>query len=138
MDRVISNQQLLSVEVLRISLDYEDITELIENNMKMTPNVKTLVLDTDYSFALDSDSELVDFGKFSKHWPKLEHFGWQIDIATHCCLPYKLDAAITGLPEKFCKKLSEKFRKKNRLSSTEVAANHLNREKSSILDLKGR
>lgn len=132
------NYALPNVEILRISNDcvFEEVIEFKDNDMRLTPNVKTLVIGADYSFK-SNEKALVDLEKISKNWPKLESFGWHIDVETHHSLLHKLDALITGLPEKLCKILSKKFRSKNRLSASEVAAYHLKREKSSILDLKG-
>lgn len=135
-DRLILNQTLPNVETFQINCEFVEVIEFNENDMRLTPNVKTLIVDGDYSFQLN-EKALVDFAKISKNWPKLESFGWQIDVGTHHSLLQKLDALISGLPENVCKNLSEKFRSKNRLSPFEVAEHHLKREKSSILDLKG-
>lgn len=86
-----------SVEVLTIDAygphNYND------KLMKMTPNVKTFLLMGDESLSFN-------FQEIYNNFTKLENFGWQICHATRRYLLNKLDSKITGLPEKFCKKMA--------------------------------
>lgn len=142
LDSFISNQfQLPNVEVLKTSFygfsNSEFVFEFNENFMKITPNVRTLLIVADSSFDPEH-TVLVDFKKISKNWPKLENFGWQIDATVQSNLLHKLDAVITGISENLCKELSEKFRSKNHLSASELAMYQLEHIKTPILAMKGK
>lgn len=122
-----------SVEVLRI---HEVAREVDEEVMKMFPNVKTLLIIEDcddYYF-----DPIFNFREISKHWPNLENLGWKAYTDTRFDVMYQLDAIITGLPENFCEKLSDKFRKLDYVSAAEAFDYQLKRTNSSILDLKGK
>lgn len=106
-----------------------------EKVMRATPNVTTLLL-VENKFCWDENVS-IDFQNISNNLPKLESFGWLMCRSVYKKLLYILDAAITGLPGKFCKELSKKFRNKDHLSADEVASYEVRRERASILDLKG-
>ncbi len=125
-----------SVEVLRIYGG--ENKEHKEKLMKATPNVTTLLLVEDDFPWTDNADVAIDFQKIVTSVPKLESLGLHICRPLYRQLLYKLDAAMTGLPEKFCKELSKKFRTKRHLPADEIATYQLRREKASILDLKGR
>lgn len=104
----------------------------------MTPNVKTLFLTADERFDWkDTASIYIDFKKIYKNLTKLENFGWQICGGTHHELLFKLDAVITGLPEKSCKEMSKLWRYKDELSAQMSDSFQIEGPRSSILDLKG-
>ncbi|XP_037027819.1 uncharacterized protein LOC119068331 [Bradysia coprophila] len=125
---------MASLEVLRIY--GSKLVKRKEKLIKATPNVTTLLLVED-EFPWTANVRLpVDFQKITTNLPKLESLGLLICRPLYSDLLYKLDAVITGLPEKFCKELSKKFRTKNHLSPDEIAMYESRREKASILDLK--
>lgn len=104
--------------------------------MKATPNVKTLLLFDDFNYS-ETNRLVNGFRVIVNNLTKLESFGWLISDITHHGLLYSLDVAMTGLPEEFCKEMSEKFRNKDHIAADELASYQLQRHKSSILDLKG-
>lgn len=125
------------VELLQIVGDSS--AKYNEKLMKMTPNVKTLLIVAyEHEYSLYG-SPTIDFNAISTYLPKLENLGWQIYAKSHQQLQYKLDAMITGFSEKFCKKVSVKFRSRNHLSARKVDFyNDEYRKYYSILNLNGK
>lgn len=119
------------VNFLRIVGDSS--AKYIEKLMKMTPNVKTLLIVT-----YDHEPLTINFNAISTYLPKLNSLGWQIYAESHQQLQYKLDAMITGFSEKFCKKMAVKLRNKDHLSAETVDSYEEYRKYYSILNLKGK
>lgn len=126
-----------SVEVLRICGD----TSLKSNEKLMTtiPNVKTLLLLEETYPPVEWKTDFINcFRAIANNFTNLESLRLLILRKSYHELLYSLDAAITGLPEEFCKETSMKFRNKDRLSADELVSHQLIRQNSSILNLKGR
>lgn len=120
---------LPKVEFLRIFHD----DRYDEKLMKLTPNVKTLLVsntsDTPPSLNVDA---------IATQLPKLENLGWEIcgksqhDLQSSC----EVDSLITGYSKTFCKVKSNEFRNRDYLSSREIAAYARHRRYTSLLDVK--
>lgn len=124
---------MTKVTILRIFGDVP--TETKEILMRATPNVKTLLIEEN-EMILDNSRVSIDFGAIANVLPKIQYFALLICRITHHDLLHSLDVAITGLPEKFCKKYSWKFRNRDSLTAEELNLYQLERRSSSILDLK--
>lgn len=129
-----------SIKVLRIY--GKTSPESREKLLKMTPNVKTLLL-CEYCPNCDPITGrnykfINGFRVILNNLPKLQTFEWVISQSIHLELLYSLDAAVTGLPEYFCWEMSEKLLNEDNLSANDLALIELEREHSSILDLKGK
>lgn len=120
---------LPTIEILRVTLNRTSASNLLGEVIKRTPNVKTLTVKCNLMI------QHINFEDISTHLPKLTKLRWTI----HSCasLRYRLDAMITGLPKKFCKKLAPKFRDVDHLTAEETSR-YWKRCNPSILDLKGR
>lgn len=130
---------MLSVEVLQIYEDLSPRAQHKEKLMQITPNIKTLILSEGTPFTNYGVESFVDgFRVILNNLKKLEVFGWTVWRMTHHDLLYSLDAAITGFPEDFCKKMSAKLRNKDGLSAQQITSHERLREHSSILQLKGK
>lgn len=133
---------LPTLETLRITSGNR---QKIAHLMKLTPNVKTLVIMDDGIVWYGDTNGMVNFKDISLFLPKLENFSWQMCIGTkdmsRIHRMYDFDAKITGLPVGLCKTLAAKMRGRGRndLSAEEIAKYHLMRGEcqASILDLKG-
>lgn len=122
---------LPNVEVLRIVFD----DRYDEKLMRMTPNVKTLLVSN------ESDTEpSLNFHAISIYLPKLEYLRWEIrgnsqhDLQSTC----EVDSHLTGFSRTFCKVKSVEFRDSDSLSSGEAASYERHRQYTSLVDLKGR
>lgn len=114
------------VELLRIV--YE--TEYDETLMKLTPNVKTLLIGGTHD-----KPPSMNLKAMANHLKTLENLGWHI-FAETCC---GLDSIITGFSKKFCKKMSLQFRDKDLpLPWQTVASYQKYRNNYSILNLRGK
>ena len=125
--------RLPSIEILRITGGDRLV---LQQMMRMTPNVKTLLIVDLHSYWFASEA-IVNFEDLATYVPKLEHFGWQRFFHPNRYSMHKLDEVITGLPANLCKKLTEKFRNKDSLSATQLSAYQRKRIHPSIIDLKG-
>lgn len=110
-------------------------TEYDETLMKLTPNVKTLLVG-----GTQDRPPTMNFKVISTHLKTLENLGWQIyansqqGLQSNCIM----DSIITGFSGTFCKKKSAQFRDKDHLPAQTVASYERYRKNFSILDLKGR
>lgn len=122
-----------SIEILRVVGTFG--TKFEETLLKATPNLTTLIIEED-DITWDKTVS-INFELIANSLPKLQSFGWLIRRVTHHDLLHSLDAAITGLPENLCRKLSNKFRNMDSLTAAALAAYQLKPRNPSILDLKG-
>lgn len=116
-----------------LAIHYDDRYD--EKLMKMTPNVKTLLVSNG-----SEGSPSMNFHDIATYLPKLEHLSWTIcgnsqhALQTTC----DLDGLLTGYSKVFCKVKSVEFRDKRYLSKREVADYEQYRRYTSLVDLKGR
>lgn len=118
------------------SLTIIDNCEYDEKLMKMTPNVKTLIVKEEIMDELPN----MNFEAIASHLTKLENLKWQFPAKSRDNLQSscELDAMITGFSKIFCKKMSVQFRDKDKLSGRKIASYETKRKYASILDLTGR
>lgn len=119
------------VELLEIVFE----TEYDETLMKLTPNVKTLLVGS-----TGDNPPAMNFKAIAEHLKTLKNLGWHIhgesqkDLQSSCVL----DSIITGLSTALCKKMSALFRNKEGLTQQTVASYEKYRKMFSLLDLRGR
>lgn len=134
-----SSQPLKPIHSIKLLRIYDGtFSESKEKLIKATPNVQTLLLVDEYFDLFEDDRDFIKgFQMITNNLTKLESFFWALFGITHHSLMHFLDAVITGLSVKFCEKLSAKLKNKNHLSAEKLAYYQLQRQNSSILDLKG-